>query len=99
VWTVKKVVLDHNHYLASPNKRHKLRSQRSVTQADIKLIAQIRESGMKPAQIYKFMKEFYGGANKVPFSQMDCNNVIGRQCKQYLESNDAQTLLKYLTRK
>ena len=27
IWTVQKVVLDHNHYLACPNKRHKLRSQ------------------------------------------------------------------------
>jgi zinc finger SWIM domain-containing protein 3 len=26
IWTVQKVVLDHNHYLASPNKSHKLRS-------------------------------------------------------------------------
>jgi hypothetical protein len=27
VWTVQKVVVEHNHYLASPNKTHKLRSQ------------------------------------------------------------------------
>jgi len=26
IWTVQKVVLDHNHYLASPNKLHKLKS-------------------------------------------------------------------------
>jgi hypothetical protein len=24
VWTVQKIVVDHNHYLASPNKRHNL---------------------------------------------------------------------------
>jgi hypothetical protein len=42
------------------------------------------------------MKEFYGGANKVPFSQMDCNNEIGRERRKYLESNDKQTLLEYL---
>jgi hypothetical protein len=28
VWTVQKVVLDHNHYLASPNKAYMLRSHR-----------------------------------------------------------------------
>jgi hypothetical protein len=28
IWTVQKVVLEHNHYLASPNKKHMLRSQR-----------------------------------------------------------------------
>jgi hypothetical protein len=27
VWTVQKVIVEHNHYLASPNKIHKLRSQ------------------------------------------------------------------------
>jgi hypothetical protein len=46
---VQKVVLDHNHFLASPNKRHMLRSQRRVLEADKKLISQIREVGMKPA--------------------------------------------------
>lgn len=45
------------------------------------------------------MKEFYEGANKVPFSQMDCNNEIGRERKKYLESNDAETLLEYLKHK
>ena len=45
------------------------------------------------------MKEFYGGADKVPFSRMDCNNEIGRERKKYLESNNAQTLLEYLKRK
>ena len=99
VWTVQKVVLDHNHYLASPNKRQKLRSQRSVEEADRKLIGQMREGGMKPSQVFEFMVQFYGGADKVPFSQIDCNNEIGRQRKKYLESNDAQTLLKYLKNK
>lgn len=28
IWTVQKVVLEHSHYLASPNKKHMLRSQR-----------------------------------------------------------------------
>jgi zinc finger SWIM domain-containing protein 3 len=41
IWTMQKVVLDHNHYLASPNKLHKLKSQRRVTEADRQLIGQI----------------------------------------------------------
>jgi zinc finger SWIM domain-containing protein 3 len=49
VWTVQKVVLDHNHYLASPNKTHLLRSQREIIEADRKLIRQARRSGMKPS--------------------------------------------------
>ncbi|KAG2573430.1 hypothetical protein PVAP13_7KG235610 [Panicum virgatum] len=89
IWTVQKVVLDHNHYLASPNKLHKLKSQRRVTEADRMLIIQIREAGTKPAQVYEFMKKFYGGVDKVPLSRMDCNNAIVRERKKYLESNDA----------
>ena len=34
IWTVNKVVLVHNHYLASPNKKKNLRSQRRVSEAD-----------------------------------------------------------------
>ncbi|EEE59009.1 hypothetical protein OsJ_10742 [Oryza sativa Japonica Group] len=65
IWTVQKVVLEHNHCLVSPNKSHKVRSQRRVIEADRQLIGQIREAGMKPAQVYEFMKEWYGGADKV----------------------------------
>jgi zinc finger SWIM domain-containing protein 3 len=45
------------------------------------------------------MKQFYGGADKVPFLRMDCNNMIGRERNKYLESNDAQILLEYLKNK
>ncbi|CAN6268724.1 unnamed protein product [Urochloa humidicola] len=99
VWLVQKVVVDHNHYLASPNKSHKLRSQRCVNEADRMLIGMIREAGMKPAQVYEFMKQFYRGADKVLFTKMDCNNEIGRERRKYLEANDAQTLLEYLRNK
>jgi zinc finger SWIM domain-containing protein 3 len=94
IWTVKSVVLEHNHYLASPNKKKNLRSE-----ADRKLIGQIREPEMRAAQVFEFMKEFYGGADRVPCSKMDCNNEIGRERKKYLESNDAQTLCNYLQNK
>ena len=96
---MQKIVTEHNHYLASPDKLHKLRSQRRVTEADRMLIGQIREAGMKPAQVYEFMKQFYGGADKVPFAKMDCNNEIGRERRKYLEANDVQTLAEYLRNK
>ena len=99
MWTVQTVVLDHNQYLTSPNKSHKLRSQRCIIEADRKLIGQIREAGIKPAQVYEFMKEFYGGEDKVPFSHMDSNNEISRESRKYLEANDAETLLEYLKNK
>jgi hypothetical protein len=44
---------------------------------------------MGPSQVFQFMKQFYRGADKVPFSIIDCNNEIGGERKKYLESNDA----------
>jgi len=54
---------------------------------------------MKSAQVYEFIKEFYGGEDKIPMSKMNCNNKIGREHRQYLEANDAQTLSEYLRNK
>ena len=99
IWTVQKIVFDHNHYLASPNKVNKLRSQRGITEADKQLISQIREAGIQPAKVYEFFKQWYGGVENVPFTLMDCNNMIGREWRKYLPSNDAQTLLEYLKNK
>jgi hypothetical protein len=79
VWMVQKFIDDHNHYRASLDKAKKLRSQQRVTEADKKLIGQIREAGMRHFQVFEFMKQFYGGVDKVPFSRTDCNNEIGRE--------------------
>jgi zinc finger SWIM domain-containing protein 3 len=99
IWTMQKVILDHNHGLVSPNKAHKLRSQRHIIEADRQLIARIREDGIKPPQVYEFFKKWYGRAENVPFSWMDCNNLIGCERKKYLPTNDAQTLFEYLKNK
>ena len=56
IWTVQKIVFDHNHYLASPNKVNKLRSQRRITKEDKQLIYLIREAGIQPAKVYEFFK-------------------------------------------
>jgi hypothetical protein len=98
MWTVQKVELEYNHILASPNKKRMLRSQQQVIEADRQLISQIQEAGMKPAQVFEFMKQFYAPTG-VPFLKVDCDNEIGCERKKYLEHNDAQTLLEYLKKK
>jgi hypothetical protein len=83
IWTVNKVVLENNNYLTSSNKKKNLRSQWRVSEVDRKLIGQIREAGMRHAQVYEFVIKFCGGTDKVPYSKMDCNNEIGRERKKY----------------
>jgi hypothetical protein len=47
---------DRNHYLASPDKAKNPRSQGLVTEADRKLIGQIREPRIRPSQVFEFKK-------------------------------------------
>jgi hypothetical protein len=30
---------------------------------------QIQEAGMRPSQVYEFIKQFYGGPKNIPFSR------------------------------
>ena len=98
VWNVQKVILEHNHDLASPDKRHMLRSQRQLLDADRHMIKQMRTSGIKQAEIYDFCELWYG-KDAIPFLQMDCNNYLRSERSKYLETKDAQTLMEYLKNK
>ena len=53
-------MLEHNHQLVSPDKRHMLRSQRQLLDADRHMIKQMRTSGIKQAEIYDFCELWYG---------------------------------------
>jgi hypothetical protein len=44
VWRVHKVVLEHNHYLSSPDKRHMLRSRSCLIEFDKIVISHMREA-------------------------------------------------------
>jgi hypothetical protein len=99
IWNIQKVVLDHNHGLVTPDKSHMLRSQRQLLDVDRHMIDQLRTSGIRQSEIYSFCETWYGGADSVPFLEMDCNNYISSERKKYMESKDAQTLLEYLKSK
>jgi hypothetical protein len=36
--------------------------------------------------MYSFWETWYGGADSVPFLEMDCNNYISSEPKKYVES-------------
>uniref|UniRef100_A0ACD5W183 Uncharacterized protein n=1 Tax=Avena sativa TaxID=4498 RepID=A0ACD5W183_AVESA len=91
-------MLDHNHQMVSPDKRHMLRSQRQLLDADCHMIKQMSTSGIKQSEIYDFCEKWYG-KDGVPFLQMDCNNYLRSERTKYMESKDAQTLMEYLKNK
>jgi hypothetical protein len=75
-----------------------LRSQQHVIEVDRQLISQKREAGMKPTQVYDFMKQFYGPTG-VAFLKWIVIMRLVVSGKKYLEHNDAHTLLEYLKNK
>ena len=85
VWTVQKVVLNQNHHLASPNKVHKLRSHRRIEEADKHIISQIRKAKIKPAEVYEFFKQWYGGAEK-RFRRKLCLSELLEECENCAKS-------------
>ncbi|KAL6646750.1 hypothetical protein ACP70R_015444 [Stipagrostis hirtigluma subsp. patula] len=99
IWKIQKVILEHNHSFVSPDKTHMLRSQRQISKADQHIMKTMRTAGIKQSEIFSFFEQWSGGAEHVPFLQMDCNNYIRNERKKYLETNDAQTLLEYLKNK
>ena len=99
IWNIQKVILEHNHPMVTPDKSHMLRSQRQLIDVDKHMINQMRTAGIRQSEIYNFYEEWCGGAENVPFLEMDSNNYIRSQRKKYLETKDAQTLLEYLKNK
>jgi hypothetical protein len=99
IWNIQKVILEHNHPMVTPDKSHMLRSQRQLIDADKHMINQMRTAGIRPSEIYNFYEEWCGGAENVPFLEMDSNNYIRTESMKYLETKDAQTLLEYLKNK
>jgi zinc finger SWIM domain-containing protein 3 len=59
----------------------------------------MRSAGIRPSDIYNFYEEWCGGAENVPFLEMDSNNYIRTERMKYLEPKDAQTVLDYLKNK
>ncbi|KAL6628960.1 hypothetical protein ACP70R_028725 [Stipagrostis hirtigluma subsp. patula] len=92
IWTIQKVVLDHNHFLVSPDKSHLLRSQRRVSDSDQQIMNQMRKEGITAADIQRVLQQCSGGAKSVHVLKKDTE-------KKYLQPSYAQTLLEYLKNK
>lgn len=92
VWTVQKVILDHNHLLATLDMPHMSRSQRLIAQSDRQILNQMRKQGITAADIKLVLQQWSGGGENVHLLKKVSEN-------QYLEPNYAQSLLEYLKNK
>ncbi|KAF3679774.1 hypothetical protein FXO38_02609 [Capsicum annuum] len=90
---VDRFVMEHNHEMASPKKRHLLRSARSITKTKKLVIENTINAGIKPIATYSYLVEETGRDDVLGYSKKDCFNFIHQLMKSKVEAEDAQSVV------
>ncbi|XP_026451170.1 protein FAR1-RELATED SEQUENCE 5-like [Papaver somniferum] len=94
-WVVTVVIEEHNHILVSPKKRHKLISQRHISEDHEKIIDNIRLAGIKTNLVMNFFGLESGGVQNIGFTTKDVRNYLSVKRSLELKNGDAQAVLDY----
>ncbi|KAK8637128.1 hypothetical protein V6N13_064555 [Hibiscus sabdariffa] len=77
-WTVSHFISEHNHELATPSKRHLLRSARSIPIAKANVIDSTVSADIRPTDVYTYMSNEVRGVENVGFIRRDCYNYVNK---------------------
>ncbi|MBA0866761.1 hypothetical protein Goshw_024222, partial [Gossypium schwendimanii] len=91
-WKVTRFISEHNHELATPLKRHLLKSAQSVSVAKANVINSMVSVGIHPTDVYSYMSNEVCGTKNVEFTKQDCYNYINKHMI-LIEAGDDQSLL------
>ncbi|MBA0874626.1 hypothetical protein Goshw_019586 [Gossypium schwendimanii] len=94
-WKVTRFVSEHNHVLATPSKRHLLRSARSVLIAKADVINSMVSVSIRPTDVYSYMSNEVGGTRNIGFTKRVCYNYIKKWKMMMIEAGDGQSLLNH----
>ncbi|XP_073121033.1 protein FAR1-RELATED SEQUENCE 5-like [Henckelia pumila] len=87
----------HNgHNLVSPNKSHRLRSQRKISTGQAMQISNIDKSGIPPKAGMNYMVSQVGGRENVGFILEDYKNYLRSQRTMNIKKGDTGGALEYL---
>ncbi|KAL3525244.1 hypothetical protein ACH5RR_013616 [Cinchona calisaya] len=94
-WIFTRIVLEHNHELASPYSKKFLLSKRKRTEAQRNLIDVLDESGVCPSKIVSVLATQAGGVEKLNLTDHDVCNYLSTKRQKQLKKGDAQLMLQY----
>ncbi|KAL4304329.1 hypothetical protein GQ457_10G016650 [Hibiscus cannabinus] len=94
-WIVTRFISEHNHELATPSKRHLLRSARSLPKDKANVINSMVSAGIRPTDVYSYMSNEARGSENVGFTKRDCYNYVNKQKMMVIEAGDGQSLLNH----
>ncbi|KAJ4953101.1 hypothetical protein NE237_029933 [Protea cynaroides] len=95
-WVVSQVVMEHNHALTSPNKRHKLRSHRKIIEWEV--LENMRSEGVGTNLLMNFMALESGGNCNASFTIKDVRNSLSTRRQKELCKGHVAMVLDYLER-
>ncbi|XP_015078453.1 protein FAR1-RELATED SEQUENCE 5-like [Solanum pennellii] len=90
---IDRFVTEHNHEMASPKKRHLLRSAHLIPKTKGLVIENMINAGIKPRTTYSYLTEEAGGDDVLGYSKKDCFNFIHQLMKSKVEAEDAQSVV------
>ncbi|GMJ04592.1 FAR1-related sequence 5 [Hibiscus trionum] len=87
-WTITRFISEHNHELATPSKRHLLRSSRSLSTAKADVISSMVSAGIRPTDVYSYLSKEACGYENIGFTKRDCYNYVNKQKMMVIEARD-----------
>lgn len=69
----------HNHELVPQSEVYRLRSQRKIEDRQGKIMRNMYDAGIGPADIYSSMCKTYGGPQNLSFTKADCVNYLQKR--------------------
>ncbi|XP_027182119.1 protein FAR1-RELATED SEQUENCE 5-like [Coffea eugenioides] len=98
-WIIARLVLEHNHVLASPYSKKFLRSKRKKSVAQKNLIDMLDQSGVRPSKIVSVLATQVGGIGNLNVTDHDVCNYLSTKRHKELEKGDAQLMLQYFQKR
>ena len=80
-------------------KRHLLRSQRSVSKENLQFMSTLRCSGVKISAALRAMKKDVGGSPNLGFTAPDAYNALSAEKRALLDGCDSHQLIKYFAKR
>ncbi|KAJ1703888.1 hypothetical protein LUZ63_003667 [Rhynchospora breviuscula] len=99
IWHVSVFVEEHNHVLiTSPSKMRGLRSQKSLSEEEVKMICDLNAQNVEPSKIVEYIASQSGGKKYIRFKKKDVSNKISQENRK-LVGRDVETTLIYFRKK
>ncbi|KAJ1698440.1 hypothetical protein LUZ63_006952 [Rhynchospora breviuscula] len=99
IWQVSVFVEEHNHALiTSPSKMSGLRSQKSLSEEEVKMICDLNAQNVEPSKIVEYIASQSGGKKYLRFKKKDVSNKISQENRK-LVGRDVETTLIYFRKK